>query len=79
MAAALTISKEMSVDFACEAVRLWRVFIKRLREAHQDELADDAQAVLEKAISESALVVTNDVSSGYGIAPIDWLSDTAPD
>ena len=61
--------KEMPVDFGHEVVDLWRQFIARLQ---GNPLAALAQTKLDKAIEESALVFTNEVSREHGLSPIAW-------
>ena len=64
----------MPVDFGREIVRLWREFIQRLQDPGNpgNPLASLAQARLNDAIAESALVVTHDVNQCHGISPIAW-------
>ncbi|GJN99260.1 hypothetical protein NJB1728216S_07850 [Mycobacterium marinum] len=66
--------KDMPVDFAYEAVRLWRVFIKRLGD---NKLAELAQEKLTEAIGEAERVVGSDNNHRYGVQAIDWLALTS--
>jgi hypothetical protein len=63
--------KKMPVDFAQEVVRLWRVFIDKLREAN-NPLAELAERKLNHAIASSALVLTHGIPPIPPIPPIKW-------
>jgi hypothetical protein len=61
----------MPVDFGREVVSLWRQFVQHLKR-QPNPLDALAQTTLDKAIANSALVVSNEVNRGHGVSPIAW-------
>jgi hypothetical protein len=61
----------MPVYFGHEVVRLWREFIKALQ-AQNSPLSAVAQTMLDDAIAESAVVVTNPINRRHRVSPIAW-------
>lgn len=67
--------QDMPVDFAHEAVRLWRAFAKALGQLQNPDLASlgpIADTVLEKAIDASGNVLINKFTKGHKLPKIVW-------